>query len=228
MTGAHSEAVARPSRRLVLGIAAFVLAFGALGYAWLGNFEGWRVGPGSAADVADPAAAAQQIEAMVAKLAARLKSQPDDAQGWSMLGRSYAVLGRYSDAIGAFRKLIELRPNDAQAYADAADALGMAQGQKLEGEPERLIAKALQVDPDNAKALALAGTVAFDKGDYAQAAGQWEHALAKLDPDNPLAPQLRGAAAAARRRAGLPPATVAPGTGGAAASAGAPPAGSGK
>jgi cytochrome c-type biogenesis protein CcmH len=202
---------ARPSSRLVLGITVFVLAFGVLGYAWLGNFQGLAVGPGSTPVAQAAAGGAEhpmdqaQIEALTQRLAERLKSQPDDAEGWSMLGRSYAVLGRYGDAAAAFRKLIALRPNDAQAYADAADAVGMANGRKLEGEPEKLIAQALKIDPDNPKALGLAGTVAFDKGDHALAAKHWERALKQLEPGSPMAQQLTDAVNEARQRVGLPP-----------------------
>lgn len=201
---------ARPSKRLVLGIAAFVIVFGALGYAWRGNFEGWAVGPGSPAaaqaDGGDEHALGKgQIEALTQKLADRLKSQPDDAEGWSMLGRSYAVLGRYADAAAAFRAAIKLKPDDAQAFADAADAIGMAQGRQLAGEPEKLLARALELDPDNPKALGLAGTIAFDQGKHALAAKHWERAMKALEPASPLAQQLQGAIDEARRRAGLPP-----------------------
>lgn len=225
--GAAAAEDARPSPRLVLGIAVFVLAFGVLGYAWRGNLQGLTVGPGSApaaeagAGGAEHAMDQAQIEGLTRRLAERLKAQPDDAEGWSMLGRSYAVLGRYGDAAQAFRKLIALRPDDAQAWADAADAVGMAQGRKLEGEPEKLIAQALKIDPENPKALGLAGTVAFDKGDHALAARHWQRALAHLDPGSPMAQQLRDAVNEALQRAGLPPVAAAAGT---AADAGAAPA----
>lgn len=204
-TGEPEGEGARPSGRLVLGIAAFVIVFGALGYAWRGHFEGWAVGPGSPpATSAEHMLGKDQLEALTQKLAERLQAQPDDAEGWSMLGRSYAVLGRYADAATAFRKLIALKPGDAQAHADAADAIGMAQGRQLAGEPEKLIARALELDPDNPKALGLAGTIAFDKGDYALAAKHWERVVKALEPGSPLAPQLRVAIDEARQRAGLP------------------------
>ena len=147
---------------------------------------------------------------MVGRLEARLKSTPEDAEGWTMLGRSYNVLGRYAEADAAFRKVIELRPTDAQGWADRADALAMANGRKLEGEPEKLIARALELDPKNLKALALAGTIAFDRGDYAGAVRHWEAAVAAGDPNSDLVRNLQGGVAEARARAGAPAGAAAP------------------
>ena len=204
-----SAAAARPSGRLLVGLAAFALVFAAAGYAWLGNPAALAVAPG-AAGAAAPAEASQgvdkaQFEAMTQRLAERLKTQPEDAEGWVMLGRSYSVLERFPQAVEAYRQVITLRPNEAQGYADMADAMGMGAGRKLEGESEKLISRALALDPDNAKALGLAGTVAFDRGDAAGAAKHWEHALAKVEPGSDMAGRLRGAVDEARKRAGLPP-----------------------
>jgi cytochrome c-type biogenesis protein CcmH len=145
------------------------------------------------------------MEALTQRLAERMKTRPDDAEGWSMLGRSYGALGRYAEAVQAYQHVIDLRPKDAQALADSADALGMANGRKLDGEPEKLIARALQLDPDNAKALSLAGTIALDRGDAASAARLWEHAVKGVEPGSEMAGQLLAAVAEARQRAGLPP-----------------------
>jgi len=200
---------ARPSGRLLVGLAAFTLVFAAAGYAWLGNPAALAVAPG-APGAAAPAEAAQdvdkaQFEAMTQRLADRLKSQPDDAEGWAMLGRSYSVLEQFPQALEAYKKVVALRPNEAQGYADMADAMGMVAGRKLDGEPEKMISRALALDPDNAKALGLAGTVAFDRGDAAGAAKHWEHALAKVEPGSDMAGRLRGAVDEARKRAGLAP-----------------------
>lgn len=212
-TGAAGEAKARPSRTLLFGVLAFVVVFGAAGYAWLGNRDGLAAQPGATGDVAAGNAAASaphalgaaQIEAMAQRLADRLKDNPDDVEGWTMLGRSYGAMGRFPQALQAYQRVIDLRPKDAQAYADYADALGMVNGRKLEGEPEKFIAKALQLDADNAKALSLAGTVAFDKGDAALAARHWERAMQGVEPGSDMARQLQSALAEARQRAGLPP-----------------------
>src|ERR1700690_240141 len=102
-----------------------------------------------------------KIREMADKLAERLKQQPNDAEGWAMLARSYRVLGQFKEASDAYQHAIKLVPGDAQLYADYADAMGMAQGQNLEGEPMRLIEQSLKLDPNNIKALALAGTAAY-------------------------------------------------------------------
>jgi cytochrome c-type biogenesis protein CcmH len=201
-------AAAKPSARLMLGLAVFVLLFGAAGYGWLGNREGLALAPGEAAPPQAGAGqheiGAPQIEAMAQRLADRLKTQPDDAEGWAMLGRSYGALERYPQALAAYQRVLDLRPQDAQGYADYADALGMSQGRKLDGEPEKMIARALQLDPDNMKALSLAGTIAFDRGDHKLAVQQWERAQRKLEPGGEMARQLQGGIDEARQRAGMP------------------------
>ena len=216
-----APAAPRPSGRLLSGVAAFVLACGGLGYAWLGTPAALGVGPGDRpAAVADAMANAQtevpstaeqraQIDAMVGKLTARLKEQPDDPAGWSMLARVYTVQGRITEALPAFKKVADLRPQDAQALADYADGLAMVNNQSLEGEPEKLIARALKLDPANVKALSLSGTVAFNRADYASAVAQWESAVQHAGADGDFARQLQGAIAEARQRAGLPAAAVA-------------------
>ena len=203
-TSAPLAATARPSRRLIVGLVAFVLVVGGVGYAWLGNREGLLVSPGVRAPADSGAShelSAAQIELMAERLAERLKENPDDAQGWSMLGRSYGVLGRFPQASQAYQRVIDLRPQDAQAYADYADASAMANGGKLEGEPEKVIERALQLDPDNAKALSLAGTLAMQRGDAALAASHWERALRGVEPASDMANQIQAALNEARRRA---------------------------
>jgi cytochrome c-type biogenesis protein CcmH len=195
----HTEAAPRPSRRLLAAVLSFMLLVAAGGYAWYGRPDAWRGAPEAAA-AASPEA---QIAAMVGQLEERLKSQPDDAQGWAMLGRSYSVLGRYAEADQAFQKVVALRPADAQAWADRADALAMANGRQLRGEPEQLIARALELDPRNLKALALAGTLAFDRADYATAARLWESAVAAGEPGSELVRNLQGGVDEARKRAAL-------------------------
>lgn len=116
----------------------------------------------------------QQVDAMISRLATRLDKNPQDAKGWIMLARAQAVLGRFDEASAAYAKSVALVPDDAQLLADYADALAMAQGQSLAGKPDLLVERALHADPDNAKALALAGTSAFEKKNFALAIKFWE------------------------------------------------------
>jgi cytochrome c-type biogenesis protein CcmH len=200
----------RPSKALLGTLTAFVLVLAAIGYAWYGTPAALRGQVPLAAQDGPPGHDAQreQIAAMVGKLEERLKSEPDDAEGWSMLGRTYSVLGRYPEAVEVFKRVVALRAGDApalaQALADQADATAMAAGRRLAGEPEQLIERALQADPKNLKALALAGTIAFDKQDFARAARLWQDAVAAAEPDSELARNLLGGIAEAQARAGLP------------------------
>ncbi|MBE0626732.1 MAG: c-type cytochrome biogenesis protein CcmI [Burkholderiales bacterium] len=153
----------------------------------------------------------QQMDAMVARLAARLEKNPQDAKGWVMLARAQTVLGRFNEASSAYAKSLEIFPEDAQLLADYADSLAMARGGRLSGEPEKLIERALRADPDNAKALALAGTVAFENKNFALAIKHWERLRSSIPPDSEFAKSVQGSIAEAKSLAnaggGLRPAS---------------------
>lgn len=139
-----------------------------------------------------------QIRSSAEALAARLQNNPGDGEGWSMLARSYNVLGRFPEAATAYEKAVSLLPADAQLLADYADALAMSQGQKLDGKPFELIKQALKADPANLKALALAGTAAFEKKDYRGAVNYWEK-IAQIAPaDSEFARSVGGSLEEAR------------------------------
>jgi cytochrome c-type biogenesis protein CcmH len=145
-----------------------------------------------------------QVEAMVERLSARLRENPDDVNGWKLLGRSYGVMGRYAEATDAYAKAAMRAPRDAQLLADLADVLAMARGQSLQGEPEQLALRALEIEPGNLKALALAGSAAFERKDYAAAAKQWERMLAHVEPNSEDARAIQQNVAEARSLAGEP------------------------
>jgi cytochrome c-type biogenesis protein CcmH len=134
----------------------------------------------------------QRIEANVAALAKRLESNPNDADGWSTLGRSYTTLEKYSEATKAYAKANELKPGNADLLTDYAFAMAMANGRQLQGEPVDLVNKALQIDPDNAKALGLAGNAAFQAKDYAKAIAYWQRILSKVPPGSDTAQAIQG------------------------------------
>lgn len=125
----------------------------------------------------------QAIEANVAALAKRLEQNPDDAQGWTMLGRSYLSLEKYSDASNAYAKASGLKPDDADLLGDYAFALAMSNGRQLQGQPLELVKKALQLEPKNLKALDLAGSAEFQAKNYKQAVDYWQKALESIPAD---------------------------------------------
>jgi cytochrome c-type biogenesis protein CcmH len=157
--------------------------------------------PGAIVREGEEATNAHQVEGMVARLAARLRENPDDVDGWRLLGRSYTVLRRYPEAADAYAKAAARAPRDAQLLADFADVLAMARGQTLEGEPEKLVLRALEIDPKNLKALALAGTAAFERRDYAGAAQHWARMLPLVPPGTEDAGQIQANVEEARARA---------------------------
>ena len=133
---------------------------------------------------APPERTQEQIEANVAKLAERLKSNPSDAQGWTMLARSYSSMEKFGEAAGAYAKATELTPKDADLWAEYAFASAMAAGRSLQGKPMELVNRALKVDPENAKALQLAGSAAFEAKDYQKAVDYWQRVLKQVPPDS--------------------------------------------
>ncbi|HEV3007784.1 MAG TPA: c-type cytochrome biogenesis protein CcmI [Burkholderiales bacterium] len=145
---------------------------------------------------------AVQLETLVQRLAAHLRENPDDAAGWKLLARSYASLERYPEAADAYAKAAVRAPRDAQLLTDFAESLAMARGRRLDGEPEQLIARALELEPRNLKALALAGTAAFARGNYAAAAAQWEKMLPLVPADSEDARSIRASIDEAKGMAG--------------------------
>ena len=195
--------------RLLAGLALGIVLIAGVGY-W---FKG---GPAQQAQVAQTASegegagqpSSDQIAAMVDQLAERLKQNPTDGEGWAMLARSYSVMERNDEALDAYARAVALRKDDASLLVDYADALGVKNQRSLSGAPMKLIAQALKVDPSNLKALALAGTEAFMRKDYAQAARYWSE-VEKIGPaENPLVQQVLVSLQEARSRAGLPGASA--------------------
>ena len=129
----------------------------------------------------------QQIEANVAVLAKRLETNPSDGPGWSMLARSYSSMEKYPEASNAYAKATALAPNDADLLAEYAFANAMANGRRLQGKSLELVNKALKLDPENLKALELAGSAAFQAKDYKQAIEYWQRLLKKMPPNSEVA-----------------------------------------
>lgn len=216
---------ARPWR-LWGSVSAAVLAIATAGYLWTGSPQAAReaVAPATGNGTDGHAMDGQRVEAMVSQLAERLKASPADAQGWAMLARSLTVLGRYQEALPAYEKARALHGDDATLLVDHADAMAVARGRRIAGEPLALVRRALALDPDNLKALSLAGSEAFERSDYPAALAYWEHArrvapagspyVAPLESGIAEARSLSGGAAAVTAAASTPAAAATPGISG--------------
>jgi cytochrome c-type biogenesis protein CcmH len=191
-----------------LGLALPVLAVSL--YLLLGSPDGLDPTQVTAPKEQAHAITEEQILTMVATLAQRLESRPDDVEGWTMLARSYNALGQFGNAADAYGRLVKLVPGDAGLLADYADTLAMSLNKSLLGEPQKLIARALEVDPKNIKALALSGSAAFEQRDYQAAITQWKKILALVPPESDIARSTTASIGEAQGMAGQPASAQAP------------------
>ncbi len=148
----------------------------------------------------------QDLTGMITRLSARLQQNPNDVAAWAMMGRTYTMLGRFGDAIAAFEKAVALDDSDPGLLVDYADVLAATRGKELGGQPAELLFKALALDPNHPKALALAGTAAFNAKQYTQAVEYWERLLRLMVPGSDAARGVAGSIAEAKARAAGGPA----------------------
>jgi len=197
---APANASSRTSYVAALILVAAIPAIALVLYATFGS-------PGALTSATEasvrPAMTQEQVVAMVDKLAARMKEHPEDPTGWRLLARAYAALGRFPEAISAFKEAAERGPPDATLFADWADALAM-HNQSLQGEPSQLVARALAIDPRQPKALSLAATAALERKDYGVAIDEWRKLKAQFAPGSEEAKEIDSmiAAASAARQGG--------------------------
>lgn len=143
----------------------------------------------------------ERLLAMIDGINDRLRSNPDDVDSWHMLAKTSQAIGKFPEAAKAYRELIRRVPPDAQLLADFADTLAVVNGRSLVGEPQELIEQALKLDPKNIKALALGGTVSFQKQEFSQAAARWRQILDLVPADAEFAQRIRESVADAEQRA---------------------------
>lgn len=180
--GTGSNLTVLNSQKAVALVLVVIIPLAAVGlYSKLGNFDALQP-QGNLANM--NGLDGPHSDAVVKELEEKLAKEPEDAQGWELLARSYSQMKRYADAARAYDNLTRLMPHDAGLWADYADMQGMANNQNLAGLPTKLLNKALEIDPNNIKALALAGTAAMNAADYPNAISYWEKAVSLLPKDS--------------------------------------------
>jgi len=179
---AGGSSVNNPHKVLAIALAV-ILPLAAIGMYWkIGNRDALLAGGEAAA--AGGMSSTVRSDSALKELESNVAKNPQDVDSLRTLARSYVEMQRYADASQTYNKLTKLVTNDAQLWADFADALAMASGQNLAGHPTLLINTALVFDPNNPKALALAGSAALSRGDYPAAIKYWEHLLKLIPPDS--------------------------------------------
>lgn len=199
----------KPDRRLAL-ILVFLVPLAAFWlYAKIGNPEA-IVNPTGAAMMNGKPMTQADVEGLLASLAMKLEKNPDDGAGWVLLANSYVKIGKYAEAVKAYEHATKKITDDAQLYADYADALAAVNDYKLEGLPVELANKALKIDAHNIKAQMLLATAAYDRQDYQQAIALWEQMIKDLPKEAEIIPDIKAAIAKAQSLDGEAKATSAP------------------
>jgi len=184
----------------ILGSAIPIAAL--LLYLSLGNHDAFAPPAVQAGAAGEHKVTRQDIEALAEKLAAKLKDDPSNVDGWVMLARTYQALDRNEESARAFDRAVALLPDNADMLADYADLLASIDG-SFRDKSVQLIEQALKADPTHWKALALAGTVAFNRKDYKTAVEYWEKMKATVPSTSPLAGSIDASIAEARELGGL-------------------------
>jgi cytochrome c-type biogenesis protein CcmH len=176
----ESQAVEATNKPHPLRITAVVLAIllplASVGlYQMLGNPDAFKPAHGAIAMPTNQ----EGLTALEEKVA----QNPNDPEALVVLARSYVELGRYADGSRIYESLVKIIPDEPILWADYADALAMTHG-SLRGGPTKLLERALELNPNHDKSLALSGTAAMERGDYAAAVRHWERLLSQLSADD--------------------------------------------
>lgn len=177
-----------PAKVLAIVLAVLLPLFSVPLYLTIGNTKAMQ--PQEELAIADGFGVIRS-ETALQDLEKKMERLPENPDGWLLLARSYSELQRFPDAVRAYGNLVKLVPNEAQLWADYADATAMNNGQSLLGEPTKYLDKALQLDGNNTSALALSGSAAMERGDYAAAITHWQNLVNLLPADYPDVQMIR-------------------------------------
>ncbi|TBW36014.1 c-type cytochrome biogenesis protein CcmI [Azotobacter chroococcum] len=144
------------------------------------------------------------LEEMTARLEEAVKVQPDSAEGWYFLGRTYMAQERPVDAVRAFEQAARLAQRPPEILGQWAQALYFAEGKRWNPQMQALTDEALAADPAEVTSLGLLGIASFEERRFADAAGYWERLVAILPEGDPSRAAIVGGIARAREQAGMP------------------------
>ena len=172
------------SGRLALAIVAVFVPALTLGlYAYLGTPDLVESRNPALAEAHTTEGELPSVEQMVGALVERLEQNPEDTQGWYLLGRTNMALKDYASAAAAFERVHQLAGDEPSVLLAWADALAMSEQGNMLGKPTELIRKAVKLVPDDSTALWLAGMVEEQAGNYQLAISYWERLTPQIQDD---------------------------------------------
>ena len=184
-------------RVMMISIGAFISVGAIAGYLWLGSPNQPDV-PFASRNIAQQTASSSQspaqdggLTSVVTSLAKRLKANPNDMQGWILLGRSYMSMERSNDAAQAFKRAIDLGGNRPDVLADYAEALAIAADNSVPAEARLTFFQVLSDDPYNVKARFYLGLDQAQQGNFRDAMQQWTDLITVSPPGAPWIEQVR-------------------------------------
>ncbi|MHA6637671.1 c-type cytochrome biogenesis protein CcmI [Stutzerimonas frequens] len=148
------------------------------------------------------------VEEMTARLEQAVKAQPDSAEAWYFLGRTYMNQERPADAAKAFAQVVELAGRQPELLGQWAQALYFARDRQWTPDLQALTDEALRGDPQEVTSLGLLGIAAFEEARYADAVRFWEQLVAALPENDPSREAIRGGINRAREQLGEPAETA--------------------
>jgi cytochrome c-type biogenesis protein CcmH len=198
LAAADSERDAPASSNVTLRRAVAVIAFAGLpliAVAFYLPLGSPKLPDFPLAERAQAPAASQPLDNLVAQVEAHLEKNPTDGRGWTVLAPVLAKLGRFDDAIRAYRNSIRINGDSASRRADLGEVLMAAAGGVVTSEAKAEFERAVALDPDEVKSSYFLGLAAEQDGRASEAASIWRAMLAKAPPDAPWRPLLQAALA---------------------------------
>jgi cytochrome c-type biogenesis protein CcmH len=158
--------------------------------------------PAAPQTTARPQTGLPSVEEMAQRLQAKLQRNPQDVEGWRMLGWAYFNIEHFADAANAYSKAIELRPDTAEYRSARGEALVREAGGTVSVAAKTDFEDALKLDPKDGRARFFIGLAKQQGGDKAAALSDWSTLLAEANPTEPWFADLRQRVAELQRELG--------------------------
>jgi len=175
-----------------LGVALLLPASAIVLYRLVGEPRAVNAPAATAGAAPSPADHEQNMDQAIAGLQQKLKQNPEDAEGWTLLGRAYEATEHFAEARDALKRAHELSKDDPEITVAYAQALALStDSRRVEGEARQLLEGALKAAPDNQHGLWLIGISDYQQKKYDSAIASWQRLLAQLPKDSTSAKSVQ-------------------------------------